>query len=97
MKTWNIIRKKISTRGGGIEVDLTNMGWPGVRMTAYQNYLGGGILGLVRSDCTIRDWMDSEELSKIAEELRQYFRGLTNPEGWELTTRTKPSPGPHTD
>jgi hypothetical protein len=52
------IRSRISTRGGGIEIDLTTLGYPGERMTAYQNYLGGGMLGRVCSDCTIHHLQD---------------------------------------
>ncbi len=82
--THAILRKKISTRGGGIEVSLDTFGWSGVKMTAYQNYLGGGMLGRVCNDCTISDWADNEDLSSIAEDLRKYFHSLTNPEeGWE--------------
>ena len=74
------IRKKISSHGGGIEVDLTDIvGYP-VQMTAYQNYLGGGMLGRVASDCDIENWKENDELVEIAYELRQYFHGLTNPD-----------------
>ena len=79
------IRKKISSRGGGIEVDLTDIvGYP-VQMTAYQNYLGGGMLGRVASDCNIDNWKENDELVEIADELRKYFHGLTNPSDsdWE--------------
>lgn len=44
------LRKEISSRGGGIEVSLDTLGFKGVRMTAYQNYLGGGMLGRVCND-----------------------------------------------
>lgn len=78
------IRCEVSHRGGGIEIALDTLGFKGVRMTAYQNYLGGGMLGRVASDCTIRDWEESEVLSGIAEQLRKYYFDLTNPEDeWE--------------
>lgn len=81
------LRQQITSRGGGIEVSLDTLGWPGVRMTAYQNYLGGGILGRVANSCTISDWYNSPELSEIAEQLRKYFFNLTNPETeWEQLT-----------
>ena len=48
------LRKQISSRGGGIEIDLTNLGFKGHKMSAYQNYLGGGLLGAVQSNDTIR-------------------------------------------
>lgn len=81
------VRKQISTRGGGIEIDLTTLGFPNVGMTAYQNYLGGGMLGRVSNSCIISDWEDHPKLVEIAEELRKHFHSLTNPEDeWESTT-----------
>ena len=79
-----IIRQRITSRGGGIEIDLQEFGHKG-RMTAYQNYLGGGMLGRVTSDCNIENWKENDELVEIAYELRQYFHGLTNPDdsAWE--------------
>ena len=79
------LRLEVSSRGGGIEVDLSSLGWDDVRMTAYQNYLGGGMLGRVCTDCTISDWIDVEDLFEIANQLREYYHNLTNPEGdsWE--------------
>ena len=38
-KEFNIIREKLSSRGGGIEITLDNFGYEGEKMTAYQNYL----------------------------------------------------------
>lgn len=91
-----VIRQELSCRGGGIEIDLTIWGYVDEKMTAYQNYLGGGILGAICNDCTIKDWEsvitekdDSKhenrnELLTIAEELRKYMYELTNPEDcWE--------------
>ena len=40
----SIIRQQVSPRGGGIEIDLKKWGYPNGKMTAYQNYLGGGML-----------------------------------------------------
>jgi len=79
------LREKISSRGGGIEIDLSTLGFKGAKMTAYQNYLGGGMLGRVVNDCTISDWESNSKLEKIAEQLRKYFFTLTNPEegSWE--------------
>ena len=73
------IRSEVSHRGGGIEIDLSDFGYPGEKMTAYQNYLGGGILGRVASDCTINDWTDDDKLEEISEELKKYYFSLTNP------------------
>ena len=68
-----VIREKYSSRGGGIEVDLTGYGYDGEKMTAYQNYLGGGMLGGVANDCTIKDWEGDMSLIDIAFELKILF------------------------
>ena len=47
-------RLEVSSRGGGIEIDLTRFGFKGEFMSAYQNYLGGGMLGKVCANDTIR-------------------------------------------
>jgi hypothetical protein len=88
---FKIIREHVTSRGGGVEIDLTPYGYRDEKMTAYQNYLGGGMLGKVCNDCTIRDWQNvvtdkdfdgncSNELLTIAEELRKYLHSLTNPD-----------------
>ena len=78
------LREQITSRGGGIEIDLTSLGFKGEKMSAYQNYLGGGMLGRVCSNHTIKFVEDYERLDDIAEQLRKYFHNLTNPEGeWE--------------
>ena len=77
------LRLEVSSRGGGIEISLDDLGFTG-KMTAYQNYLGGGMLGRVCSDCNIPDWNSDAKLVEIAEQLRMYYHSLTNPEeGWE--------------
>ncbi|MCP3699494.1 MAG: hypothetical protein GY920_13220, partial [Aliivibrio sp.] len=48
---FEILRESISPRGGGVEISLDNFGYPGEKMTAYQNYLGGGMLGSIGNDC----------------------------------------------
>ncbi len=68
-----ILREQYSQRGGGIEIDLTPYGFDGEKMTAYQNYLGGGMLGQVANDCTIKDWMDNKYLVDKAFELKILF------------------------
>ena len=40
----NVLREQLSSRGGGVEIDLTYFGYEGEKMTAYQNYLGEGCL-----------------------------------------------------
>lgn len=84
---FNIIRQEISYRGGGIEITLDNFGYPGEKMTAYQNYLGGGMLGRIDSDCTIEDWRESDDLKNIATNLQRYFHSLTvHDDEWEWET-----------
>lgn len=83
-----IIREAVSSRGGGVEIDLTRKGFSGQKMTAYQNYLGGGMLGSIQNDCTVRNWKDNAKLVRIAEELARYFHEITNHEDdeWESAT-----------
>ena len=88
---FKILRQELSHRGGGIEIDLAPFGFEGERMTAYQNYLGGGMLGKICNDCTINNWenisiVGEYELSDIAEELRKYMHELTNPDEDEWET-----------
>ena len=40
----NITREEYSYRGGGCELDLTEYGYEDEFLSAYQNYLGGGLL-----------------------------------------------------
>ena len=75
---FKVLRQEVSTRGGGIEIDLQNYGYEGGKMTAYQNYLGGGMLGAIQSDCNIRDWRGDNELVEVSSELMRYFHSLTN-------------------
>lgn len=84
------IRKEITPRGGGIEIDLTPFGIPGEKMAAYQNYLGGGLLGKVCSNDTIRcstpfvELELAQKLDQISEALKEFYFNLTNPGGeWE--------------
>jgi hypothetical protein len=91
------LRSEISSRGGGIEIDLTRFGFKGEKMTAYQNYLGGGLLGRVMADSTAyrtttplglpikpRSEKQMAKLKRIEERLKQYFHSLTNPDTeWE--------------
>jgi len=89
-----IIRQKISSRGGGIEISLDSFGFPDQKMSAYQNYLGGGMLGAIQTNDTIRrqtlttDKRSAQKLDKIAEALARYFHALTNHEEneWESDT-----------
>jgi len=82
------LRLQVSGRGGGIEISLNTLGFKHQLMSAYQNYLGGGMLGKVCNSCTIRDWENNPKLVEIAEQLRKYYFTLTNPEegSWEHVT-----------
>ena len=75
---FKVLRQRVSTRGGGIEIDLSPFGYKYMRMTAYQNYLGGGMLGRIGNDCTIKDWETDNKLVDIAKHLSMYFHSLTN-------------------
>ena len=75
-----ILREQYTKRGGGIEISLDSYGYTGEKMSAYQNYLGGGMLGSVQNDCTIGDWQSNMELIDVAMELKILFcrnMGLT--------------------
>ena len=73
-----VIRQEVSPRGGGVEIRLDDWGYPEAKMTAYQNYLGGGMLGKVCSDCTILDYKDIERLNGLSEELKKFYLELSN-------------------
>ena len=89
-----ILRQEISSRGGGIEISLDSFGFKGEKMAAYQNYLGGGMLGSIKTNDTIRrqtlltDEKTAQKLDKIADQLARYFHELTNHEEdeWESAT-----------
>ena len=40
-------------------------------LSAYQNYLGGGMLGSVGNSCTVEDWRMDEKLVRLAERLSE--------------------------
>lgn len=74
-----VLRQQLSHRGGGIEIDLSRFGYPnGSKMSAYQNYLGGGMLGRINNDCNISNWMNDNKLLQIARALAEYMHSLTN-------------------
>ena len=83
-KEVEVLRLEVSNRGGGIEINLTPFGFEYERMAAYQNYLGGGMLGAVQVNDTIHARgevvdEDSEKLlTELGEELKKYFHNLTN-------------------
>lgn len=69
----NITREKLSDRGGGCELDLTAYGYEDEFLSAYQNYLGGGMLGGISNSCTVENWRADEKLVQLADDLRDYF------------------------
>jgi hypothetical protein len=87
------LRCEAGYRGGGIEIDATDyLGYNGryeLHMTAYQNYLGGGMLGSVQGSIEgkLRDYPKSIQAKalKLNEQLKRYFHGITNHEDneWE--------------
>ena len=70
----HITREEYSYRGGGCELDLTAFGYEDEYLSAYQNYLGGGMLGSVGNSCTVVDWRKDEKLVKLAEKLSEYYQ-----------------------
>ncbi len=70
----HITREEFSYRGGGCELDLTAFGYEDEFLSAYQNYLGGGLLGGVGNSCTVEDWRKDDKLVKLAGKLSEYFQ-----------------------
>lgn len=91
----NTLRAEVSHRGGGIEIDASEyLLTEGAKMTAYQNYLGGGLTGAVQFDCNIRDWQKTEVADRVEElgtELMKYFYNQTNPvvDEWDEWSSTE--------
>jgi len=90
------LRSEISSRGGGVEISLDTLGFKNEKMSAYQNYLGGGLLGRVQANNTIQAYnkpctdKQKAKLDNIAEQLKKYFHSLTNPDTeWEGQTYEK--------
>ena len=86
-----VLRQEISSRGGGIEIDLTTLGFKDEKMSAYCNYLGGGMLGRICENNTIKAYdkvistKKQLKLEQIGEALKKYFHSLVNPseDEWE--------------
>lgn len=97
--TNNTLRCEASYRGGGIEISLSKL-LPELEaedgdepmMSAYQNYLGGGLLGRICSstnfDKTILPAKDLKIVNEVETALKRYFHNLTNHDGneWEAET-----------
>jgi hypothetical protein len=83
----NTLRIEASRRGGGIEIDVSDIFEEGCKMTAYQNYLGGGLLGSIGSDYNFKNIEltadKDEELKYMQEVLKRYFHYITNEEAGE--------------
>jgi len=83
----NTLRCEVSHRGGGIEIDASDyLKIDGAKMTAYQNYLGGGMLGSVNSskNFTTSNKQKATKVEKLQNALMQYFHGLTvHDDEWE--------------
>jgi len=80
----NIIRIDASRRGGGIEIDVSELFGEDCRMSAYQNYLGGGLLGAIQSDVNFTPTEEQKaDVLKLSEELKRYFHDITNEEASE--------------
>lgn len=90
----NTLRCEASYRGGGIEIGLDELlkKDDGYCMTAYQNYLGGGLLGRICNSYNFKleepSKANQAKVEAISEQLKRYFHNLTNHEGdeWEEET-----------
>lgn len=94
-----ITKEKYSQRGGGCEIELSCYGYEGEHLSAYQNYLGGGLLGSINNSCSISGWHNDESLVALASELRDYYReqveirGLLDEFNEEVELRPASYPG----
>ena len=82
----NTIRLEASRRGGGIEIDAGDyLKIAGSKISAYQNYLGGGLLGSIQSsrNFTTKDKAKQLKADNLAEALKKYFHNITNEEAGE--------------
>lgn len=73
----NIIRLEATRRGGGIEIDASEyLDFPGAKLTAYQNYLGGGMLGSIQADRNFSitsNKVREAKTKELQEALKRYF------------------------
>lgn len=84
----NTLRCEASYRGGGIKIDVSELlGLEGAKMTAYQNYLGGGMTGAIGNseNFELNELPKSKRavVEKMQEALKEYFYGLNNGGGDE--------------
>ena len=79
----NIVRIDASRRGGGVEVDVSELfpGHENPRVTAYQNYLGGGMLGRIMNSANFEPTENERELfDAVLDATARYFHEVTNAE-----------------
>lgn len=82
----NTLRLEASRRGGGIEIDASEqLGIDGAKMTAYQNYLGGGLLGSISNsyNAEILEAIEAGDIERdtvtdLGDSLARYFHEITN-------------------
>lgn len=67
----NITREEITHRGGGVEISLDAFGIEGGLMSAYQNYLGGSMLGSIQGN--MNGPYTHDDVQELQEELKKYF------------------------
>ena len=89
----HILRCEAGYRGGGIEIDCSEL-FPYIEeagMTAYQNYLGGGMLGAIQSSNNFESELRKKDRKKFAalrKALQRYFHTLTNHEADKYESAT---------
>ena len=77
----NTIRLEASHRGGGIEIDVSSIFGNGKKMTAYQNYLGGGMLGSIGNSYNWNaEGKEYKYMQLLAKRLAKHFHTITNPD-----------------
>lgn len=89
------MRCEAGYRGGGIEISLAELlkaeKYEDHCMTAYQNYLGGGMLGSIGNsynfDIDSLPKTQRDKVDRVTDALNRYFHDLTNHDGdeWEST------------
>ncbi len=80
----HILRCEISYRGGGVEVDVSELFGEDAKITAYQNYLGGGIAGSIQSDANFEPKAKQvKKFNQLAEDLKRWFYDQNNGGGDE--------------
>lgn len=74
----NTLRLDASIRGGGIEIDVSGLFGEDCKMSAYQNYLGGGLLGAIQYDINFTpSEKQRADVLELAERLKRYFHEIT--------------------